>query len=243
MGLGRLTLDVVVPVFNEERRLPLHIDHLYRYLDEQLTCSWTITIAENGSTDRTWAIAQELAQRYPSIRTVCHRRHGRGRALAEAWQQSQAEVVCYMDVDLATDLTCLPQLLKAVREGSDLAVGSRRTPGAVVQRSRGRAMLSAIYNRLVQCLFRVPVTDTQCGFKAARRQAILPLLAQVRSPAWFFDTELLLRAHAHGLRVQEVPVRWVEDRDSRVRMPWAIVEMGWSLLRLKLGMALNGHPR
>ena len=235
-------VDVVIPVFNEERRLQLCVEKLHRFLQQRLPPgSWQIVIADNGSTDRTQAIAQALAERYPSVRTFHVDRAGRGGALTYASQHSQAEIIAYTDVDLSTDLEALPRLIGQIQQGGDLAVGSRLLPGAEVVRSFRREMLSRSYNALVRWIFHAPLTDAQCGFKAMRRRSLLALLPEIQARHWFFDTELLLKAHRSGLRIRETPVRWVEDPDSRVKLPSTIFQMAWGLIRLRWQMFGNGH--
>jgi glycosyltransferase involved in cell wall biosynthesis len=143
--------------------------------------------------------------------------NGRGRALRAAWARSEAEVVAYMDVDLSTDLSALEPLLTPLLQGrGDIAIGSRLAPGARVTRSLRRELISRAYNLLLHALLGVGFSDAQCGFKAARREVIQDLLAEVQDESWFFDTELLYLAQRRRLAIHEVPVRWVEDGDSRV---------------------------
>jgi putative flippase GtrA len=144
-------------------------------------------------------------------------REGRGRALRAAWSRSRARVVCYMDVDLSTDLRALLPLVAPLLSGhSDIAIGSRLAQGARVVRGPKREIISRGYNRLLHTTLRARFTDAQCGFKAVRRDALGGLLTDVRDNAWFFDTELLVLAQRRGLRIHEVPVDWVDDPDSRV---------------------------
>lgn len=236
------SIDIVVPVFNEEHRLPSHIGKLYRFLQLNLPSNfWQIVIAENGSTDQTRNIAEQLTNQYPKIRVLHSERRGRGEALIHAWQQSQAEIIAYMDVDLATDLKAFPQIIALLSQGCDLAMGSRHASTAAVTRCRKREFLSRAYNFLIRRFFRAPFTDAQIGFKAMRRLAVTPLLSRVKARGWFFDTELLLKAHQNQLRIQEIPVRWIEDPDSRVKLPSTIFHMAWGLIRLRCQMSLNGR--
>ena len=236
------SIDIVVPVFNEEHRLTSHIGKLYSFLQQNLPSnSWQIVITENGSTDQTRNVAEQLTNQYPRIQVLHSEQRGRGEALTYAWHKSQAEIIAYMDVDLATDLEAFPRLIALLGEGCDLAIGSRLIPGAAVTRCRKRELLSRVYNVLIRWLFRAPFTDAQIGFKAMRRLAVAPLLSRVKARGWFFDTELLLRACQNQLRIQEIPVRWIEDPDSRVKLPSTIFHMAWGLIRLKCQMSLNGH--
>lgn len=210
-------VELVLPVFNEEHIIDASVRTLHDYMERHFDCSFLITIADNASTDETLARAERLAAELHGVRALHIELKGRGNALRTAWSSSRAEVVGYMDIDMSTDLDCLPGLLLPLLENrSDIAIGSRLAPGAKVTRSLKRETISRSYNMLLRGLLGVGISDAQCGFKAARREAIAPLLSQVRDDAWFFDTELLYMARRNRLAIHEVPVRWVDDPDSRV---------------------------
>lgn len=226
------TVDIVIPVYNEQRALPGCIDVLRRYLAEDFPFDWAITIVDNASTDDTPAVADELARR-DRVRVLRLDRKGRGLALRAAWSASAADVVVYMDVDLSTGLDALLPLVASLAGGhSDIAIGSRLAPGARTVRGAKRELISRCYNMLIRCTHGAKFSDAQCGFKAARTAVVRPLLAHVVDDAWFFDTELLLLAEHNGLRVHEVPVDWVEDTDSRVRLARTIADDLRGLLRV-----------
>jgi glycosyltransferase involved in cell wall biosynthesis len=210
-------VEIVIPVYNEQAVLASSVRRLRDHLDRALPLPSQITIADNASTDATLRHAQELALELPDVSVLHLARKGRGRALRAAWSASRAEVVGYMDVDLSTDLDALPALLEPLLEGrGDIAIGSRLTPGAQVTRGLKRELISRSYNLLLHLLLGVTFSDAQCGFKAARREAIAPLLEQIEDENWFFDTELLYLAQRARLAIHEVPVRWVDDPDSSV---------------------------
>jgi putative flippase GtrA len=213
------TVDVVVPVYNEERALPGCLQVLRSFLDDQLPFAWTITVVDNASTDGVLQVARELAASDDRIRVLHLHRKGRGHALRTAWMCSDADVVVYMDVDLSTGLDALlPLVIPLINGHSDVAIGSRLAPGARTVRSSRREVISRCYNAMIRMTHGARFSDAQCGFKAARTDVIRPLLAHVHDDGWFFDTELLLLAEHNGLRVHEVPVDWVEDVDSRVQV-------------------------
>jgi putative flippase GtrA len=176
-----------------------------------------VIAADNASTDATLAIARALAVELDHV-TVLHLEHkGRGRALRAAWTVSDAEVLCYMDVDLSTDLRALLPLVSPLVSGhSEVAVGSRLSAGARVVRGAKREVISRCYNRLLRWALRARFSDAQCGFKAIRADAARRLLPDVQDQGWFFDTELLVLAQRRGLRIHEVAVDWIDDPDSRV---------------------------
>lgn len=230
------SVDLVIPVYNEERVLANSVATLSDWATEHLPYRWRIVIADNASTDGTLAVAQRLAAEDPDGVAVVHLdRKGRGRALKKAWLESTADAMCYMDVDLSTDLAMITPLLAGVLEdGCDVAYGSRVSRGADVKRSLRREVNSRGYIALIKLLFWTKFADAQCGFKAITRDAAQRLLPRVQDGEWFFDTELLVLAEKSGYRLKEVPVKWVEDPDSRVRFPQDIVKMARQLLRLRL---------
>jgi 4-amino-4-deoxy-L-arabinose transferase-like glycosyltransferase len=212
-------VEVVVPVLNEAACLDASIRRLRAHLDTEVPFSAVVTIADNGSTDGTLEVADRLAWDLPGVRILHLDERGRGRALRAAWSASSAQVVAYMDVDLSTDLGALvPLLMPLVAGTADVAIGSRLAGGADVERCAKRELISRSYNRLLHATLHARFSDAQCGFKALRRTVAERLLPLVEDQGWFFDTELLLVAEHLGMRIHEVPVRWVEDRDSRVRI-------------------------
>jgi glycosyltransferase involved in cell wall biosynthesis len=210
-------VDVVVPVHDEEAVLERSILRLHRFLSAEFPFTWRIVIADNASTDRTPEIAEQLAWDLRGVALLRLDQKGRGRALRAAWSTSRARVVCYMDVDLSTDLRGLLPLVAPLMSGhSDVAIGSRLARGARVVRGSKRELISRTYNHILHATLRTRFSDAQCGFKAVRRDALDHLLGDVRDDGWFFDTELLVLAQRRGMRIHEVPVDWVDDPDSRV---------------------------
>jgi len=212
-----LQVDVVVPVRNEERDLVPSIRRLVAYLRESFPFTARVTIADNGSTDATWALATGLARELAEVRAVHMELPGRGRALRAIWSTSDADVLAYMDVDLSTDLNALLPLVAPLLSGhSDLAIGTRLARGSRVIRGPKRELISRSYNVLLRTLMGARFSDAQCGFKAIRRDQARALLPLTQDTGWFFDTELLMLAERAGLRIHEVPVDWIDDLDSRV---------------------------
>lgn len=216
-GPARPSVDVVVPVYNEDDVLDRSIQLLHSYLSERFPFSWRITIVDNASTDATWVHAQRLERELDGVRALHLDRKGRGLALRAAWSASHAAVVAYMDVDLSTDLDALLPLVAPLLSGhSDVSIGSRLASGASVARYPKRELISRSYNAILRVCFASRFRDAQCGFKAVRSDIARRLVPTVHDDGWFFDTELLLLAQHNGLRIHEVPVDWVDDPDTRV---------------------------
>jgi glycosyltransferase involved in cell wall biosynthesis len=233
------TVDVVVPVHNEQGALERSIRSLHRYLGSEFPFDWRIVIADNASTDATPAVAAALAAELAGVEVLRIGRKGRGRALREAWLRSDARIVCYMDVDLSTDLRgLLPLVAPLVSGHSDVAIGTRLAPGARVVRGRKRELISRAYNKLLHATLAARFSDAQCGFKAMRTDVARRLLPDVKDDAWFFDTEVLMLAQREGLRIHEVPVDWVDDPDSRVDIVRTALDDLHGIVRLLAGARL-----
>jgi glycosyltransferase involved in cell wall biosynthesis len=232
----RPQIEIVVPVYNEEAALALSVRRLHRFLSAEFPFTWRIVIADNASTDATPEVASVLARDLPSVAYLRLDRKGRGRALRAAWSVSDAQVVCYMDVDLSTDLRGLLPLVAPLLSGhSDLAIGTRLAHGARVVRGPKREVISRGYNAILRTTLRARFSDAQCGFKAVRGDLVADLLPEVSDDGWFFDTELLVTAQRRGLRIHEVPVDWVDDPDSRVQIVRTAVDDLRGVARLMAG--------
>jgi glycosyltransferase involved in cell wall biosynthesis len=236
-------VNITIPVYNEQEQLPSSIRALHQFLLENCRFDFEIIIADNASVDRTLECARELEQLFKEVRVVHLELKGRGRALKEVWINSKADVLSYMDVDLSTNLFAFPPLIEAVAcGGADIGTGSRLMKGSRTQRGLKREVISRCYNLLVKAFFQTRFSDAQCGFKAISREAAHGLLPLIEDPGWFFDTELLVIAEKLGYRIFDVPVRWIDDLDSRVKIIPTALEDVRGLIRVKRGF-LRGQYR
>ncbi|MEV8532374.1 glycosyltransferase [Streptomyces sp. NPDC051211] len=240
---GRPVLDVVIPVFNEEKDLGPCVRQLHEHLTRTFPYPFRITIADNASTDRTPQVAAALAADFEGVRSTRLEEQGRGRALRTVWSRSEAPVLAYMDVDLSTDLNALLPLVAPLISGhSDLAIGTRLTRSSRVVRGAKREFVSRAYNLILRSSLAARFSDAQCGFKAIRREVAERLLPLVEDSGWFFDTELLVLAERAGLRIHEVPVDWVDDPDSTVHIIRTATEDLKGIWRLGRALAAGALP-
>ena len=231
------TVDVVVPVYNEERALPQSIPTLSAFLESgAFPYDWTIIIGDNASIDSTPEVSRKLeADSGGKVKYVRIERKGRGYALKQIWGASQADVSSYMDVDLSTGIDAFPELIGAIADkGYDVAIGSRLAGQAQVERSLKRRVLTRGYNSMIKGMFFTRFSDAQCGFKAVSREAAARILPLIEDNNWFFDTELLILAEKMGYRIYDVPVKWIEDTDTRVKIASTVTEDLRGLLRLRI---------
>lgn len=224
-------VTAIIPVFNDrvslERALPLSIETLSR-----ITSQFEVLVAEDGSSDRSDELVTEFSRKDPRVRLLhSDTRLGRGRALNRAISAASGDIVCYYDVDLATNMQHLGELVSAIRDGADIATGSRLLPASDIVRTGGREIASRGYNFLVRLLLGSRIFDHQCGFKGFRRDRVLALLPMIRSDHWFWDTEILVRAQHMGYQVAEFPVHWRAGKGTTVKVK-DVFSMGSSILRL-----------
>lgn len=214
-----ITFEVTIPVLNEEDTLDRQLRILHTFLCAHFPhrdC-WHIVIADNGSTDRTAAIARSLMDELPEVRFLQVPEKGVGLALKTSWTSSKADIVGYMDLDLATDLQHFIQAYHALTtEGFDLVYGTRlHRKSRVIGRTLKREVTSRVFNLLLKTYLGTRFSDGMCGFKWLKREFVSPLMTGgAVSNGWFFSTELLAVAEWLGLRICELPVRWTDDTSS-----------------------------
>jgi glycosyltransferase involved in cell wall biosynthesis len=214
-----MSFDITIPVLNEEASLDKQVRTLLQFLwahFPEKNC-WRVVIADNGSTDNTPHIAAALADEFPEVQLVKVPRRGVGLALKTSWAQSQADIVGYMDLDLATNLRHFPQAINALAsEGYDLVYGTRLHPKSkVIGRSLKREITSRVFNTMLKLYLGTRFSDGMCGFKWLKREHV-PMLMDggAVSDGWFFSTELLAVAEWKGLKMCELPVIWTDDTSS-----------------------------
>jgi len=230
-------VSVVLPAYNEAKELETTVEKVSQTL-KKTDYTYEIVIAEDGSTDGTAELSEQLTKKYQFVRHI-HRekRLGRGTALNNAFRQCRGQVLVYMDLDLATDLKSLRPLIDAiVLECYEVSTGSRMLPESKVERSLRRSISSKSYNFLVRHMLGSKVKDHQCGFKAFKKEAVLPLLGEVEATHWFWDTEILVRAQRHCFKVKEIPVEWTSGVGTKVNLAkdswsmfWQVTHLWWKL--------------
>ena len=234
--MHEIEVSAVLPVYNDREALMTAVPQSLEVLEAIAPGSFELIVAEDGSSDGSAEFVGEWEAREPRVRLMhSDERLGRGRALNRAFAGAKGSIVCYYDVDLATDMQHLAELIGAVRDGYDIVTGSRLLPKSDITRSGGREIASRGYNMLVRMVLGSSLHDHQCGFKAFRRDRLLDLLPSVSADHWFWDTEVLVRAQKRGYRVREFPVRWRQGPGTTVRrkdvvaMGSAVIALWWRL--------------
>lgn len=244
METKKRRVQFMVPVHNEESIVTRNVEKLLHYCDGcDYPFEWMIHIVVNGSRDRTLEMAHSLAGRFPDrVLVTSFPEPGRGSALKRAWLASDADIVLYMDVDLAVSLEYLTELVQPILAGEcDLVIGSRNLRDSRIKRSLLREVISQSYNFLSRLILNHGFSDLQCGFKAIRLEVFKAIAPRLDGIHWFFDTELVLWAQKQNFRVKEIPVDWSENRyekrKSKVRLLRDSSMFFSNLLRLRFRMS------
>lgn len=237
-----LNIEITIPVLNEESTLESQVKLLSTFFKTELNDLGNISlvIADNGSNDRTQEIAKKLCETLSLVKYIRLEQRGVGLALKASWLQSDADIIGYMDLDLATDIKHLRDAFSILKDGeADIVTGSRLAPGAqVIGRSRLRDFTSHSFNRLVKIFFKTKFTDGMCGFKFLNRKKLSALMVSgVESDGWFFATELLVVGEALNFKVIDIPVKWTDDPNSKVKVLKLSIEYIKQMLLLKKRIA------
>jgi glycosyltransferase involved in cell wall biosynthesis len=250
-----MLVEFCLPVYNEARIIKNSILTLLNYCENQnYDFAWKIVIVINGSTDHTLKISQELQRTYPDkIIIVNYLKAGRGSAFKNYWPTSEADIIAYMDIDLAVNLDYIKLLIEPlVYNQADLMIGSRLMPDSKIKRSFIRELTSQGYNFLSRVILRHNFSDMQCGFKAIKVEVFKKIFPYLENKSnfldkifpflydrnWFFDTELIILTKLFDYRIKEIPVDWSEnrydERKSKVHMLRDSFRFFYNLIKLKI---------
>ncbi len=226
-----MKLVIAIPAYNEELILEKSILKLFSFCRDNLKLDWQIVIADNNSNDRTAVIAQKLAAEFPKVSYLFVSKKGKGVAIKTAWQENPADIYCFMDADLATDLSALPFLIEAIIEGSDVAIGNRFHPQSKVKRSLVRKLVSQSYRLFLKIILGLKINDVPCGFKAINSKVAKELLGQIKNKEWFFDSELVILAEKKGYKIKEIPVIWRDPREGLDKSRVKTLSLSWAYFK------------
>ena len=232
-------LSIIIPAHNEERRLPNTLEQVFRFLEKQ-SYSAEVVVVENGSTDRTWEIANEFSVHHSNLVVIHEESRGKGNALRRGVLTAKGEYRFICDADLSMPIEDLKNFLPPVLANFDVAIGSREARGSVryneppYRHFGGRAI-----NLIIQLLILPGLDDTQCGFKCFHAQAAESLFSQQTVTGWGFDIELLYLARRKKMKILEVPIRWYFDADSKVSAVRDALRMIGDIIRIHIN-ALRG---
>jgi len=236
-------LSIIVPAFNEEKRLPKTLDHICRYLrSRQLRAE--VVVVDDGSTDRTAKVVDDARAGFAELRLLSNgRNRGKGFSVRHGILEARGEFVLFTDADLSTPIEEVEKLLAALGDGYDVSIGSRAVDRRLIEvnQSAFREQAGIIFNRFVRKITGLPFQDTQCGFKAFRREQTRSVFEQQRTEGFGFDPEILFLARRKGLQIAEVPVRWAHDPATKVHMIGDSMRMFLDLFAIRWNAAIGRY--
>jgi glycosyltransferase involved in cell wall biosynthesis len=241
-----MLIEITIPILNEENTLAVQVMKTHDFISNNLSDLGPICIvlADNGSTDRTQEIALELEKSIPCVKYLRLEQPGVGLALKASWSRSTAEIVGYMDLDLATDLRHLRSALEALKaDKADIVTGSRLAKGAkVIGRKPLRNVTSYGFNLIVKIIFGTSFSDGMCGFKFLQRKTLKSLIKNgAQSDGWFFATEVLITGEHLKYRVIDIPVIWTDDPSSKVNVLKLTIEYLKAMSILRQHLKSDNH--
>lgn len=208
-----LQLSVVLPAYNERHRIGRFLDSVRLYLEGHYPENYEVIVVDDGSTDGTAELVRELVVDWPRLRLIRHEQNrGKGAAVRTGMLAASGSRILFADADGAAPIDQEARLRKAIDQGADIAVGSRLLPHhpQEVIRRKTRGLFGRMFAALVCRLLRLPVRDTQCGFKMFRSEPARCIFSQVRETGYLFDLEVLALAVRQGYKIVEVPIRWTD---------------------------------
>jgi len=238
-----IELSIIVPSYNEELRLPASLDRIAAYVAGSGR-STEVLVVDDGSKDRTAAVAAAYAESIPNLRVLANgENRGKGYSVRHGMLEARGKIVLFTDADLSAPIEEADKLL-AVMERYDLAIGSRAMDRSLIKvhESQFREFAGIVFNKIVRTVLRLPFVDTQCGFKAFRRAPSRIIFEQQSIERFGFDPELLYLARHHGLSTIEVPVRWSHSPATKVNMLRDSLQMFLDILIIRCN-ALQGRYR
>lgn len=231
-----MELSIVVPAFNEERRLPKTFQSIRAYLKSR-SLRAEVLVVDDGSTDATAKVVELSRAEFPELRLLSNgRNRGKGFSVRHGMLEARGEIAIFTDADLSAPIQEADKLLAELRDGAyDVAIGSRALDRGLIEvhQSAFRERAGILFNRIVRGITGLPFQDTQCGFKAFCRKKTRVIFEQQRIEGFGFDPEILFLAKRKGLRIAEVPVRWAHDPATKVRMVADSVRMFLDLLAIR----------
>jgi glycosyltransferase involved in cell wall biosynthesis len=239
-------LSIVIPAVNEEQRLPETLRRIHEYLMAR-SLRAEVLVVDDGSTDGTAQVVDGLRKQYAEVRRITNdSNHGKGYAVRQGMLEARGEIALFTDADLSTPIEEADKFLAVLREGRcDGAIGSRALDRLLIEvrQSRAREIGGILFNRVVRWMTGLTFADTQCGFKAFRMDRARILFEQQRIAGFGFDPEILFLAGRHGLRIEEIPVRWAHHAASKVKFLRDGVHMLGELWTIRRNARRGLYPR
>jgi dolichyl-phosphate beta-glucosyltransferase len=232
--LSKLFLSIIIPAYNEERRLPKTLNQVISFLTSQ-SYSAEVLVVENGSRDKTLEIACDFADKHPQVRVIQEPRRGKGRAVQRGMLEACGDFRFMCDADLSMPIAEVNRFLPPLHADYEIAIGSREAPGAVrYDEPSYRHLVGRVFNTMIRILALPGLQDTQCGFKCFRGYVAKDLFTHQTLTGWSFDVEVLFMARKRGYKILELPIPWYFNPDSHVSVINDSLRMAFDIVNIRL---------
>ena len=212
-------VTIVLPVYNEQMVIEKNTLEVFNFCNKNLEDDWQVVISDNNSTDKTAEIGKKLAHKYERIKYYFTHNQGKGYGVIEAWQNFPGDIYVFMDADLSTDVESLPRMIEAIKNGADIAAGSRFHHNSEVNRTWPRKFISRSLQLILKISLQLKIQDAPCGFKAVNQKVIDEIIPEIKNRTWFFDTEMIWLAQRKNFKIANIAINWSEsERASRVNL-------------------------
>ncbi|MES2213905.1 MAG: dolichyl-phosphate beta-glucosyltransferase [Patescibacteria group bacterium] len=238
-----MDISIIIPSYNEEKRIGKTLQRVADYMSGT-SYTYEVIIIDNGNIDTTSQVAESFSPAIQNLEIVPARSHGKGWAIKEGMLRARGEYRLYTDADNSTDISHLEELMAAIEAGADIAIGSRKIEGAVIKNPQPlrRQITSTAFARLVRSIVPLGFRDTQNGFKLFTRKAAMQIFPHQMIFYWAFDVEVLALALEFNLKVKEVPIVWVDDRESKMSME-GMVRMLFEVIFIRINLWINHYQK
>ncbi len=238
-------LSIIIPAYNEERRLPKTLVEIDKYLRKQ-SYEYEIIVVNDGSKDKTADVVRSLQSEIAKLKLIDNKEnHGKGFVVRQGLSEAKGEYRLFTDADNSTSIDQVERLIPYFKEGYDIVIGSRDVKGAAITNPQPwhRIILGNIFNLMVQIFTGLwGIWDSQCGFKALSTKAINDILPRCKIDRWAFDPEILVIGRKLGYKIKEVPIVWINDLESKVKFK-GMVKMGFDLLKIRWNLITKKYEK
>ncbi|MCM8758736.1 MAG: glycosyltransferase family 2 protein [Candidatus Omnitrophica bacterium] len=235
--MEKIDLSIVIPAYNEEKRIEKTLDQIYKFL-KNTTIKFEIIVVDDGSTDLTASVVKKVIEKIPLVKLISYNTNmGKGEAVKRGVMASSGQLILFSDADLSTPISELEKLLPFIQQGYDIVIGSRRTENSMITKKQPlhRRISGMIFLKLVKVVLKLPFSDTQCGFKMFKGEIAKDLFSTLIHRRFIFDVEIIYKAYMKGYRIKEVGVRWANDPSSTVRFFSDSLECFVDLIKIRFG--------
>lgn len=238
-------LSVIIPAYNEEKRISATLDHVIGYLSRQ-SYDWEIIVVNNASTDGTSALVKRRQNGVPNLRLIDEVRKGKGYAVACGMLEATGELRLFMDADNSTTIDHIERMMPYIKEGYSVVIGSLTEPGAKIvsggEEPLWKILFGKLGNKWIQVFAIWGINDTQRGFKIFTAQAVKDIFPRLTIFGWGFDVEVLAIARLEGYKIKEIPVTWNNGPDSKVTL-WAYIQCLLETLQVSRNRLLGVYKK